>query len=166
MILEYKDFVKQAKDFIQLSDKIRDGWKLAEQDGVQFITKRSTFTTHQGSPVDTWSCDYHVIHNVSYQVPTLYFTIHTDRGELVSLDKIWSEMMDHQPLGQKWELVTQTEHPLLSLPYYHIHPCHTADLMSLINRDKPSKNYLVSWLTSFATFNIGLAIPLDYAVLV
>lgn len=164
MTLEYEDFVKQAKDFVQLSDNIRDGWKLSEQDGVQFITKKTTFATT--SPAHTWLCDYHVIHSVSYQVPTLYFTVHTSQGEMVPLDSIWSETMNHLPLRQRWELVTQTEHPLLGVPYYHIHPCHTADLMNLITTDKPSGNYLVSWLTSFATFNISLTISLDYAVLV
>jgi hypothetical protein len=55
------------------------------------------------------------------------------------------------------ELTINQEHPILLIPFYHIHPCQTSKLMLLIEK---RKNYLLSWLSIFGPI-LGLNISLS-----
>ena len=75
--------------------------------------------------------EYHVIYSPSYQVPVLYFTASYASGKQLPLERVWQVLspVRSKVAGMKWGLATQLEHPLLSCPFYHIHPCHTATAM-------------------------------------
>ena len=75
---------------------------------------------------------YHVVYSTSYEVPILYFLATFQDGKQLPLKDIWSLISDTYTSAEsdRWGLVTQQEHPLLSRPFYHIHPCHTAQVMA------------------------------------
>jgi ubiquitin-like-conjugating enzyme ATG10 len=57
-------------------------------------------------------------------------------------------------------IVTQFEHPLDGLPWWALHPCHTADWMTLVASAKQRpRDYLASWL-SIVGPRVGLNVPL------
>ena len=76
--------------------------------------------------------EYHVVYSTSYEVPVLYFTAAFQSGKQLPLKDIWSLISDTYVSAEsdRWGLITQNEHPLLSRPFYHIHPCHTAQVMA------------------------------------
>ena len=89
--------------------------------------------TNEGqlAPV-TVHLEYHVVYSTSYEVPVLYFTATFQNGKQLPLKDVWSLISDMYVSGEsdRWGLITQHEHPLLSRPFYHIHPCHTAQVMA------------------------------------
>ncbi|CAI8057825.1 Ubiquitin-like-conjugating enzyme ATG10 [Geodia barretti] len=115
--------------------------------------------------------EYHVIYSPSYQVPVLFFTATFHSGRLVPLKEIWKFLSPFhvtRDSGMEWESVTQQEHPIFGRPFYHLHPCHTSNVMATIltankheRGDRDIKNYLLSWLTIFGP-TIGLNVLIDY----
>ena len=85
----------------------------------------------QVAPV-TVHLEYHVVYSTSYEVPVLYFTATFQSGKQLPVKDIWSLISDTYVSAEsdRWGLITQHEHPLLSRPFYHIHPCHTAQVMA------------------------------------
>lgn len=53
--------------------------------------------------------------------------------------------------------ISQQEHPILGLPFYYIHPCDTASLMSQVDLSNINY-YIMSWLSFFGPL-IGLYLP-------
>ena len=147
MTLSYEEFLKDIARFLDLSNSSRDGWDLREIDEVKYLCKKTSFLDQN------WLCDYHVVYNVYYSVPTLYFSVTKVTGELVSLKELWPHLSASK--SDKWSMITQTEHPLLSTPYFYIHPCHTATMMKNIE----GSFYLLTWLSSLAPI-VGLQLPL------
>lgn len=147
MTLSYEEFLKDIFRFLDLSNPARDGWSLREIDDVKYLCKKSSFLDQN------WLCDYHVVYNVSYSVPTLYFSVTKVTGELVSLKELWPHLSVSE--SNKWSMITQTEHPLLSTPYFYVHPCHTASMM----KNNKDSFYLLTWLSSLAPI-VGLQLPL------
>ena len=136
--------------------------------------------------------DYNIVHSPSYQVPVLYFTATLSTGRQVPLEGVWQLMSPAHATGSgtEWGTVTQLEHPLLCRPFYHIHPCHTADVMGMAvqrhgneteqelgGREEEEQcsqsatavtecgegatSYLLSWLSMYGP-TVGLQVPLRY----
>ncbi|XP_065069093.1 ubiquitin-like-conjugating enzyme ATG10 [Rhopilema esculentum] len=108
---------------------------------------------------------YHIIYNASYSVPVLYFTAMTKDGKSLELDEIWGQVPDvyGDALVDKWSFLTQTEHPLLGYPVFHIHPCNTAKMMgNLLPVDiHTSKHrYVPLWLSAVGPL-VGLHLATD-----
>ncbi|XP_073227607.1 ubiquitin-like-conjugating enzyme ATG10 [Porites lutea] len=112
--------------------------------------------------------EYHIVYSDSYSVPVLYFTACRHDGRLLSLKEVWENVPDiyHDRLEyEKWTFLTQQEHPYLGVPFYQLHPCHTADMMKRalsIDSDRPL-NYLITWLSTVGPV-VGLNLPLAYSV--
>lgn len=115
--------------------------------------------------------EYHVIYSTSYGVPVLYFTASRQDGKLVSLEEVWKNVPEvyHERLEfERWTFLTQQEHPHLGVPFYQLHPCHTADMMKKIagvtedQEENVSANYLVTWLSTVGPV-VGLKIPTEYS---
>lgn len=156
MTRSYDEFILDCKHFTGISDSLRDGWRLKQVDGIVYIAK--TQIVQQNSDNTCISCDYHVIHHVSYQVPVLYFTACYNTGQVVPVDKIWSVLVSMDGITDKWSMISQTDHPIYSFPCYYVHPCHTATLMK--NHSKTS-NYLLTYITSVSPL-VGLHVSIDY----
>ena len=114
--------------------------------------------------------EYHILHSVSYQVPLLFFNASYSNGKLLPLEDIWRLLSPNFVSSDtdKWGLVTQQEHPYLGTPFYHIHPCHTAEVMGKIMQSftgvdgRDRENYLLAWLSTFANV-VGLHMSIKYA---
>lgn len=155
MSLSYDRFLTDISRFVQLSDNLRDGWTLREMDGIKFLCKK-TFMEHEDASM---SCDYHVIHNSSYSVPILYFSVTSEKGKRLSLEEIWPSLPSSTRTQNKWSMITDTDHPLLTTPYFHIHPCHTSTLMTSSCLD--TSFYLLTWLSSLGPL-VGIKLSLHY----
>uniref|UniRef100_A0A1B6CTH3 Ubiquitin-like-conjugating enzyme ATG10 n=1 Tax=Clastoptera arizonana TaxID=38151 RepID=A0A1B6CTH3_9HEMI len=106
----------------------------------------------------TW--EYHVLYNPSYATPVLYFNVWNASGKLLALDDVWKMLnVPSHALVEKWQLVTQQEHPLLMRPFFQLHPCKTSQLLSNFSMSKV--NPLVSWLSSIGPF-FHLYLPLEF----
>lgn len=61
-----------------------------------------------------------------------------------------------------WSFVSQQIHPILQIPYLHLHPCGTGHLLShLVARDSTPFIYLCTWLQAA----LSLVFPDDVHVL-
>ena len=156
-------------------------------DAIQIQNDPASFSI---SHPRTVHLEYHVLYSLSYAVPVLYFTASYDSGKQLPLEDTWHHLVSRvHSSGETdgWAQVTQQEHPLLGRPFYHVHPCHTAEVMahaegrengvtspqqplqnadddhgmSLESRDL---NYLLTWLSTFGPL-VGLGMPLAYAEL-
>ncbi|XP_046576719.1 ubiquitin-like-conjugating enzyme ATG10 [Haliotis rubra] len=108
--------------------------------------------------------EYHIVYSASYGVPVLYFNAYTQDGRLLSLDSVWNSVPQHYQdrfQHERWTTLTQQEHPILGRPFFQLHPCHTADLMSKLIPESCSGNYLLSWLSAVGPV-VGLKVPLSY----
>lgn len=122
--------------------------------------------------------EYHVVYSPSYRVPVLYFNATFPSGKLIPLQEVWQLLSPahvRSGSGTEWGTVTQQEHPLLCCPFYHIHPCHTADVMgtalqngTLLSRLESQEHgtetdtqYLLSWLSMYGP-TLGLNVSLRY----
>ncbi|XP_068201570.1 ubiquitin-like-conjugating enzyme ATG10 [Palaemon carinicauda] len=114
--------------------------------------------------------DYHVVYSLSHSVPVLYFNACYMSGISLKLEEIWSRIsvqFKEQVMTRKWESLTQQDHPVLGVPYFHLHPCNTMKLMSQLNCEKePSlelrgRRYIISWLSMFGPV-VGLKLSNQY----
>ncbi|KAG8224685.1 hypothetical protein J437_LFUL003800 [Ladona fulva] len=94
--------------------------------------------------------EYHIVYSVSYSVPVLYFNAWRDSGELLTLEEIWNEIppsMKPDAEDKYWSLISQQEHPLLGKPFFQIHPCQTANLISAI-KGIAGERIFIPWLST------------------
>ena len=117
----------------------------------------STTNTH-------WICyQYSVVYSESYQVPVMYFTASWPDGRQLQVDQVWEQVNPESAPGvvDKLSTLTQTEHPLLGMPCYHVHPCNTATLMaSVLNDDTSSDELTMKWQTRYLIMWLSLVSPL------
>jgi len=52
-------------------------------------------------------------------------------GQSLLLEEVWERVprSHRDALEGKWSFITQTDHPILGHPVFHIHPCNTATMM-------------------------------------
>lgn len=100
----------------------------------------------------------HVTYSDSYCNPVLYFSVHNSAGQMIRLHDVLKNCT--QVFGA--QTVTQHEHPVHLVPYYQLHPCHTADFMShlvkisAVDSNVSGKfNYVQAWM-SVVMAKIGL----------
>ena len=95
------------------------------------LQQTSIDSTHKPPPLSV-HVEYHIVHSFSYKVPVLYFNTTYSNGRQLSLDDTWKLLSKRFVSGSvdRWGLISQQEHPLLHRPFYHIHPCHTANVMA------------------------------------
>ena len=105
--------------------------------------------------------DCHIIYSNSYKNPVMYFLISTADGNPFTLQQCWEELeftFDPKQPDLKWSFVTQVLHPLLQIPFFQLHPCHTEKFMEpfrrkhVENSDKDMSrsncnNFILSWLS-------------------
>ncbi|KAG0304383.1 hypothetical protein BGZ98_005591 [Dissophora globulifera] len=121
---------------------------------------------------DFLSVCYHVVFSPSYQVPVLYFNAYRPDGTAISLEEIYESLVpeDWRNSIRNAGLnggISQQDHPILSIPYFYMHPCETVSLLETIFKNTTSTrqsslldSYILTWL-SFTGQAIGLTIPSD-----
>ncbi|PRD35409.1 UNVERIFIED_CONTAM: Atg10 [Trichonephila clavipes] len=181
MTLEFEKFKTFATDFASISSKLGDEWvlrtsKIGKLEEI-YLEKRIIKTCNEESEIinDSDKCDgelensnpkytvfvYHIIYSHSYSVPVLWFTAQHEDGKLLSLEELWKQIpscFKSSESDSKWNTLTQQEHPVLGIPYFMVHPCYTADLLSACH----SSNYIISWLSIVGPV-AGLTLSLNYA---
>ena len=103
---------------------------------------------------------YNIIYSESYQVPVMYFTASWQDGRLLQLQQVWDQVLLMSDVNNKLSTLTQTEHPLLGIPCYHVHPCNTATMMSSILDDKIEDSDVLRWQTRYLIMWLSLVSPL------
>ncbi len=111
--------------------------------------------------------EYHIVHSYSYLVPVLYWNASYSDGKQLTLEDIWNLLEEVPTDVDKWGVVTQQEHPHLDRPFYHLHPCHTAEAMGgakncLEENSSNNWDFLTSWLSMYGKL-VGLKLPLEFA---
>jgi ubiquitin-like-conjugating enzyme ATG10 len=165
-----KEFQLAAEHFVSMSNKLFDDWKLEniQTSGPAVLTKRNSIASETGN---VYNIEYHVIYSQSYEVPVLYLRLYDTSGQTVvdnseAIKILSSASTTADQLGaSKWETLTQQMHPVLQVPFFHLHPCHTETWMKVMSETDSSPenfNYLVTWL-SFVGFHVGLHLPNGYA---
>nr|XP_027198318.1 ubiquitin-like-conjugating enzyme ATG10 isoform X1 [Dermatophagoides pteronyssinus] len=89
--------------------------------------------------------EYHIIFNVNYQAPVLYFYICDQDGRSVSLEWLWNRLPNFHSKNQQknninideiyqsfGRIITQTNHPIFGHIVFMIHPCQTTTLMGQV----------------------------------
>ncbi|KAI6655514.1 Ubiquitin-like-conjugating enzyme ATG10 [Oopsacas minuta] len=177
------DFTKEINIFYAISQKLNDQWQLHQPDKSSYpqtpwlskrvITKLQIEQTSQKfspevipadiceiiTPLSKYiTGDYHIIYSHIYKVPMLFFNLSFSNGAKLKLDEVWE--LTHDTIGDtdKWSFLTEDEHPILSLPYFCLHPCNTGRFMECL-LDKTAGSYLLMWI-SVVTPIIKLDIPL------
>ncbi|CAG8708898.1 10789_t:CDS:2, partial [Cetraspora pellucida] len=152
--LTRKEFDIAAKLFIEQSKRSSDEepWSWVEHESLPTVPASEGYFT----------VDYHIIYSTSYKVPVLYFNAYNSDGTLLTNDEIYSNLV--HPLKQNdiksagfHGAISQQDHPTLLLPFYYLHPCETATLMTSIVSDSKMNNnklqiislegYIRSWLS-------------------
>jgi len=169
-----EEFQISAQEFAHISDKLFDNWKyekVGENDTAIVLKKDKIVTTFEGNH---YNVEYHVVYSQSYNVPVLYFRLYDSSGQSVvdnseAIRILCTTKTNRKQLESfKWESLTQQMHPILHVPFFQLHPCHTETWMKILSDTEeeplPKKiNYLVTWL-SFVGNNVGIHLPLEYAL--
>jgi ubiquitin-like-conjugating enzyme ATG10 len=184
--MKWEEFLKYAQEFEAKSNKLLDGWKLKKINygdmGEIYLYKRiikltsvSEMTTEyisgtsdeDGEPYsvevkrvkDPLIWEYHIVYSPSYSVPVLYFNLYDKSGKRLGHEETLNYLkLESEQMKNINTIVSQVEHPLLRVPYYYLHPCHTSEL--LVNS---KGNALITWLSSIA-YIVNLKLSLDYAL--
>lgn len=117
----------------------------------------------------------HIVWSTTYDCPTLYFNAYYQSAPIVNLDHLQSlgiiNTLDTMQTATSGLLhVSQTDHPVLHVPFFHLHPCNTRHVLNELTEEKESlgrdvftDRQFVAWLTSlqplFPSSNIQLLSP-------
>ncbi|KAK4880309.1 hypothetical protein RN001_008455 [Aquatica leii] len=177
--MSWDAFLKCIDELKSFSDELNDEWvlhKLHDGENGAYLTKkvrRQTFSQIDGGlisfeenllvdesvPVngDVTTHEYHVVYSSSYACPVLCLNIWRSNGSLLTIEECWVKFSFSS--DDKYNTLTQMEHPVLMKPFITLHPCKTAELIGTFGN---SKNIVVSWLSTVGPV-IGLNMLTDYA---
>ena len=102
--------------------------------------------------------ELHIVHSDTYRVPVLLLQGYGEDGDPWAPEAVRAHLGRCGSVGHDvvpLDMVSQMEHPVLRVPYCCIHPCRTADLMSVLAGDgvfgKSGKlDYLSAWWSVLA----------------
>ena len=87
----------------------------------------------------------------------MFFNGYKSNGKLLSREEILEDVPKHLKSGDKestWTFITQMDHPVLSIPFFCVHPCQTCKIMSdILGESKcfsikdEAPFYLLTWLS-------------------
>lgn len=89
--ITFDEFLASAKEFVEKSEKLGDGWTLKEDktDNLKTYLRKDTFVQcEDGSMNHLLKVEYVIFYNLSYGVPSFSFNAWTSSGTLVTLGDI------------------------------------------------------------------------------
>ena len=157
---------------INVPDQLPDDSERGDINGYNFCEDMSTADVDceisNSSEKTLIQAEYHIVYSDSYSVPVLYFNAHHITGQSLlhhELGLLFSSFHAATMKNQIWTTLTQVEHPILQTPFFMLHPCKTAALMSNVTPTASVKvkegTYLVQWMSSICPA-VGLPIQLNY----
>jgi hypothetical protein len=109
-------------------------------------------TNRHSDNAHTLIFEWHVCYRAAFQAPALYFRVAELDGAPLTDDVILPA-----DCSVPRSAITQAPHPVLETPFWHIHPCETAQAMSVPLRQLSppsalplSRNYVAVWLSMYA----------------
>jgi len=140
-----------VKKLIMTSDNI-----VPQKNTTEFEMEESDPASVDPLPNHNFLFEIHIVYSISYQVPVVYFNVFHPDGNLFQLDEI-------QSLMKEAVIITQCDHPVLSIPFWSVHPCETKVFMTEIFDSGLEKcNYLVSWFSLVLT---SISFPISSVLL-
>jgi hypothetical protein len=122
-------------------------------------------------PEHTLVYEWHVCYRAAFQAPALYFRIAELDGTPVTTDVVLPP-----DCSVPRSAITQAPHPVLETPFWHIHPCETAQAMAVpvlqLERGNAGashcdaqlqSNYVAIWLTMYAV-PLGVKTPFNRCI--
>lgn len=86
-VLSYEEYVRAAKEFIKISDRICDDWKLIGEDSTLAYLSKETFVESENK-YDLLKAQYVIFYNLSYGVPSFSFNLWNSTGTLLKLNQL------------------------------------------------------------------------------
>lgn len=84
---------------------------------------------------ETLAFEYHVVYNLAYAVPVLYFNAHKSNGTLLRVEDAWNIFdTSYKTQVDMQSTLTQMEHPILFRPFLTLHPCRTNEFLRIMNQ--------------------------------
>ncbi|XP_015040363.1 ubiquitin-like-conjugating enzyme ATG10 [Drosophila pseudoobscura] len=150
--MTWKDFLSQAQEFLKISEQLGDGWVLHEKDANEpntFLKYSHKIKCQESKDSDFTliNVEYHIVYSVSYQVPMLFFQAHRSDGSLLDLEATWRVFMPDTASKDLYQMLTQTEHPVLFRPFMALHPCRTAEVLDQFGQ--PSANRVLTFISLY-----------------
>lgn len=187
-LLLYSEFIEQAKEFIELSNKFGDSWKLESNSNnkecgtyllynqkisTNFVSLTEETTSDKQNEIENQSnteiinIQYHIIYSLSYQVPILFFKAYFSNGSIISLENAWkifgnNFLSDNSNASKSdlYSILTQMDHPILFKPFLCLHPCRTNEILS---NTPNSKNLIVTFISLMGPY-VGLNLNESYGI--
>ncbi|SPP75569.1 ubiquitin-like-conjugating enzyme ATG10 [Drosophila guanche] len=150
--MTWKEFLAQAQEFLKISEQLGDCWVLYEKDAsepntfLKYSQKIKCKESNDGY-VTLINVEYHVVYSVSYQVPMLLFQAHRSDGSLLDLEATWRVFMPDTASKDLYQMLTQTDHPVLFRPFMALHPCRTAEVLDQFG--EPSANRVLTFISLY-----------------
>jgi hypothetical protein len=90
----------------------------------------TTLETTEGE--DLLAVEHHIVFSTTFNVPVLYFSACKQDGQPLPYKEILDLITCEVGSEDQWTFLTQEEHPVLGTPFYMLHPCQTAERMTLL----------------------------------
>ena len=150
------------KETLYLSRLVQRPSKLSretDKDSEEVYLDDSDTATLGVTNIQSVCYHYTIVYSESYQVPVVYFTASWQDGRQLQLQQVWDQILLPSDVN-KLSTLTQTEHPLLGIPCYHLHPCNTATMMSSVLDNKTEGSDMLKWQTKYLVMWLSLVSPL------
>jgi len=127
--------------------------KKASEEQIEFlhhsnVDEENDDLSETQNPSSLLILHHHIIYSNTYRVPVMLFNVYNQDGELFTPEQIDILLSSHFPRNR--DFVTQVMHPVLSVPFYQIHPCQTSILMKNVVEEKGKDKafqFLLTWLS-------------------
>lgn len=84
-----EEFLTAAKDFVELSNQLCDGWKLYEsQDLYKSYIKKECFISLSKDDLLLMKAEFVMFFSLSYQVPQFSFNVWNSSGVLLTIEEL------------------------------------------------------------------------------
>jgi Autophagocytosis associated protein, active-site domain len=150
--------VKSARPPSTYDDDLHDDSVLVdvEQVVIDYIDDGQ----HAEANTITWT--FSIVYSETYRVPVLYFHAeHRVSGEPCSRAQVLRYLSPGDMAAEdSWEFVSQEPHPHTGFPSYFLHPCRTAERMTVLTQGEENLivNSLWAWMSMIFPA-VGHAIP-------
>ncbi|KAG0125749.1 hypothetical protein HOY82DRAFT_525046 [Tuber indicum] len=148
-------------------EKVQNGGVIEAEDGDDDDDDESL---HPPSP-SRWKVEYQILLSKTYELPILYFNLYPPSTLQIpaSLQQVYENLTPTttrdalKSVGVQGA-ISQTDHPVLGVPYYFVHPCNTAAAMSEWQQrrdggeDFDAEKYLTVWI-GVVGGAVGLFLP-------
>ncbi|KOB69868.1 Autophagy-related protein 10 [Operophtera brumata] len=161
--LSLEEFLAAAKEFVEISNILCDGWKLIENECLlKSYVQKECFIKPSKEDSLPMKAEYVMFYSLSYGVPQFSFNVWNSLGVLLTIKELRRVLFIKEPPQSDenlYSVITQQEHPIFFRPYFIVHPCRTGELLACFKGS--STNILVTFLGMIEDV-IKLNLPMEY----